>query len=153
MTGAELGEHAALKKAWPGVVEAANLIGSKQVQGRATMTGNLCNASPAADSVPALVAAGAKVAIVGPALAAAFQAGDSLIVVQESGDLLHVPAAVAAVARTAIDRAQAAFFALAEVSDTQINDFFERFAALLSSEAVWAEIAAANVADLERALA
>jgi carbon-monoxide dehydrogenase medium subunit len=66
VTGAELGENAALKKAWPGVVEAANLIGSKQVQGRATMTGNLCNASPAADSVPALVAAGAKVAIAGP---------------------------------------------------------------------------------------
>lgn len=66
VTGAELGEHAKLKKAWPGVVEAANLIGSKQVQGRCTMTGNLCNASPAADSVPALVAAAAKVVIVGP---------------------------------------------------------------------------------------
>jgi aerobic carbon-monoxide dehydrogenase medium subunit len=66
VTGAELGENTALKKAWPGVVEAANLIGSKQVQGRATMTGNLCNASPAADSVPALVAAGAKAVIVGP---------------------------------------------------------------------------------------
>ena len=64
--GAELGEHAKLKKAWPGVVEAANLIGSKQVQGRCTMAGNLCNASPAADSVPALVAAGAKAVIVGP---------------------------------------------------------------------------------------
>ena len=66
VTGAELGEHAKLKKAWPGVVEAANLIGSKQVQGRCTMTGNLCNASPAADSVPALVAVGAKAVIVGP---------------------------------------------------------------------------------------
>jgi carbon-monoxide dehydrogenase medium subunit len=66
VTGAELGEHAALQKAWPGVVEAANLIGSKQVQGRCTMTGNLCNASPAADSVPALVAAAAKAAIIGP---------------------------------------------------------------------------------------
>lgn len=66
VSGAELGEHAALKKAWPGVVEAANLIGSKQVQGRCTMTGNLCNASPAADSVPALVAAAAKAVIVGP---------------------------------------------------------------------------------------
>jgi aerobic carbon-monoxide dehydrogenase medium subunit len=66
VTGAELGEHAKLKKAWPGVVEAANLIGSKQVQGRCTMVGNLCNASPAADAVPALVAAGAKVNIVGP---------------------------------------------------------------------------------------
>jgi carbon-monoxide dehydrogenase medium subunit len=63
---AAMGEHAGLKKAWPGVVEAANLIGSKQVQGRCTIAGNLCNASPAADSVPALVAAGAKAVIAGP---------------------------------------------------------------------------------------
>jgi aerobic carbon-monoxide dehydrogenase medium subunit len=63
---AALTENAALLKAYPGVVEAANLIGSKQVQGRCTMSGNLCNASPAADSVPALVAAGAKVSISGP---------------------------------------------------------------------------------------
>ncbi|MET3582123.1 carbon-monoxide dehydrogenase medium subunit [Mesorhizobium robiniae] len=63
---AVLGESKALKKAWPGVVEAANLIGSKQVQGRCTIVGNLCNASPAADSVPALVAAGAKALVVGP---------------------------------------------------------------------------------------
>lgn len=63
---AALGESEMLKKAWPGVVEAANLIGSKQVQGRCTVVGNLCNASPAADSVPALVAAGAKAAIAGP---------------------------------------------------------------------------------------
>ena len=64
--GAELGEHKALKKAWPGVVEAAELIGSTQVQGRASMGGNLCNGSPAADSVPALFAAEATVAIIGP---------------------------------------------------------------------------------------
>jgi carbon-monoxide dehydrogenase medium subunit len=62
---AALGENAELRKQWPGVVEAANLIGSKQIQGRCTMVGNLCNASPAADSVPALVAAGAKVRIRG----------------------------------------------------------------------------------------
>ena len=66
MPATELGENKALKKLWPGVVEAANLIGSTQIQGRATMTGNLCNASPAADSVPALVAAGATATIVGP---------------------------------------------------------------------------------------
>ena len=66
VTGAELKEHARLKKAWPGVVEAANLIGSTQVQGRATLGGNLCNGSPAADSVPALIAAGAVATLVGP---------------------------------------------------------------------------------------
>jgi carbon-monoxide dehydrogenase medium subunit len=66
VTGAELKEHQKLKAAWPGVVEAANLIGSTQVQGRATMGGNLCNGSPAADSVPALIAAGAKASVVGP---------------------------------------------------------------------------------------
>ena len=59
-------ENAAFVKAWPGVADAANLIGSRQVQGRSTMSGNLCNASPAADSAPALVAAGAKVSIAGP---------------------------------------------------------------------------------------
>lgn len=63
---AELGEHADLAKLWPGVVEAARLIGSTQVQGRATIAGNLCNASPAADSVPAMVAVGAVARIVSP---------------------------------------------------------------------------------------
>ncbi|NKB98212.1 MAG: xanthine dehydrogenase family protein subunit M [Pseudomonadales bacterium] len=66
VSGAQLRDHAALNKAWPGVVEAANLIGSDQVQGRSTMVGNLVNASPAADSVPALIAAKAKVVVVGP---------------------------------------------------------------------------------------
>ena len=66
VSAAEMGENTALKKAWPGVVEAANLIGSDQIQNRCTIAGNLCNASPAADAVPALIAAGAKVNIVGP---------------------------------------------------------------------------------------
>ena len=65
VAGAELGEHKALRKAWPGVVEAANLIGSHQIQGRASLGGNLCNASPAADSVPAMVAAGAVAVVAG----------------------------------------------------------------------------------------
>jgi carbon-monoxide dehydrogenase medium subunit len=66
VAGSELGENADLKAAWPGVVEAAELIGSTQIQGRASMGGNLCNGSPAADSVPALVAADATVDIIGP---------------------------------------------------------------------------------------
>jgi carbon-monoxide dehydrogenase medium subunit len=66
VSGAEMGEHPELSKTWPGVVEATELIGSTQVQGRATMVGNLCNASPGADSVPAMIAAGALAAIAGP---------------------------------------------------------------------------------------
>ena len=64
--GAELSEHPRFGKIWPGVLEAVNLIGSTQVQGRASAGGNLCNGSPAGDSVPAMVAAGAIVTLQGP---------------------------------------------------------------------------------------
>ena len=66
VTCMELVEHEAFAKMWPGITDAVKLIGSIQVKGRATVGGNLCNASPAADSVPALIAAGATASIVGP---------------------------------------------------------------------------------------
>ena len=59
-------EHAGFAHAWPGVTDAVKLIGSIQIKGRATVGGNVCNASPAADSVPAMIAAGASASILGP---------------------------------------------------------------------------------------
>lgn len=64
--GIVLGAHEGLVRDWPGVIEGMNLVGSTQVQGRATLAGNLCNGSPAADSVPGMIAAGAVVTVTGP---------------------------------------------------------------------------------------
>ncbi len=66
VAGAVLAEHPRFGKVWPGVLEAINLIGSTQVQGRASAGGNLCNGSPAGDSVPAFVAASAIATLQGP---------------------------------------------------------------------------------------
>ncbi len=60
-------ENESFTKAWPGVTDAVKLIGSIQIKGRASVGGNVCNASPAADSVPALIAAGAVASVLGPA--------------------------------------------------------------------------------------
>ncbi|MEM7214313.1 MAG: xanthine dehydrogenase family protein subunit M [Pseudomonadota bacterium] len=76
VSGAEMSEHPELKREWPGVVEAMDLIGSTQIQGRATLVGNLCNGSPAADSVPAMIAAGATVTVAG-------EAGDRILAVED----------------------------------------------------------------------
>ncbi len=61
----DLGLRDDLKELFPGVIEAAELIGSMQIQGRATVGGNVCNASPAADTTPALIACDARAAVVG----------------------------------------------------------------------------------------
>ena len=86
-------------------------------------------------------------------LAARFKAGDQLVVVQETGDLLHVPKEVHALARAAVSQATHAFAAMGAVTDAAIGEFFERFAALLESEVAWALIDAANRKDMVRAIA
>jgi CO/xanthine dehydrogenase FAD-binding subunit len=59
-------DHPALCATWPGVIDGVKLIGSIQVKGRATVAGNLCNGSPAADSVPPLITAAAIAHVIGP---------------------------------------------------------------------------------------
>lgn len=98
-----------------------------------------------------IVFGGDRVAEVSPELAAAFQPGDRLVVVQETGDLLHVPAAIQALASDAVSQAHAAFAELANASDQQIVNFFDAFATLLADDRRWARIAEANATDVAQA--
>lgn len=100
-----------------------------------------------------IVYGGDRITRVTPELAAAFRPGDRLIVVQSSGDLLHVPEADWEVAVAAVDRAHRAFAALGEVSDEAITAFYEEFARRLEDDTSFAAIAEANAADVEQAKA
>jgi glutamate-5-semialdehyde dehydrogenase len=97
--------------------------------------------------------AGDRCAVVSAELAAAFAPGDALLVVQESGDLLHVTAAARALVAGAVGRAVSAFAALGAVTDQAVSAFFEGFAARLEDDGVWAGVAAANARDVAAARA
>ncbi|HYN32760.1 MAG TPA: aldehyde dehydrogenase family protein [Ilumatobacteraceae bacterium] len=94
---------------------------------------------------------GDRVVRVDADLAERFAPGDRLVVVQATGALVHIPAGIHALVDHEITLAVAGFAALAETSDEAISDFFDRFAAALADDAVFAPIAAANAADVERA--
>jgi len=94
---------------------------------------------------------GDKVARVPTELADAFTDGDRLVVVGDTGDLLHVPAQDAAVAERAVGAALEAFQRMGTVTDEQVSAFYEAFATRLEDDATFAPIAAANDADVERA--
>lgn len=99
----------------------------------------------------AIVFGGDRVAEVTSELAAAFKAGDQLIVVQDTGDLLHIPAGEYRMVDAAVSAAIDGFVELARCSDDQISDFFARFGALLANDEVFSAIIEANVDDIESA--
>uniref|UniRef100_A0A7S1R777 Aldehyde dehydrogenase domain-containing protein n=1 Tax=Alexandrium catenella TaxID=2925 RepID=A0A7S1R777_ALECA len=86
-------------------------------------------------------------------IAERFQAGDAVLVVEGTGELLHLPAAERRATGEAVARAQDAFSKMGSVTDTQISAFFERFASLLEDESAWSKILEANVKDVEAARA
>ncbi len=95
-----------------------------------------------------VVFGGDRITTVDTTLAAAFRAGDRLVVVQETGDLLHIPQTEHALVTTAVDAAVQAFAALATVTDDQITAFYDEFARRLHDDVSFAPIAAANAADV-----
>lgn len=84
MCCAELTARSDIKAVYPGFIEAAWLIGSTQVQGRASVGGNLCTASPAGDTIPAMLALGARCRILGPKGARSLAAEDFVEGVQKN---------------------------------------------------------------------
>jgi len=84
-------------------------------------------------------------------LAERYRAGDRLLVVQESGDLLLIPREQQEIASAAVGRAHAAFAEMGRVDDAQITRFYEEFALRLEDEAIWSRIAAANGCDVASA--
>src|SRR3954469_22723811 len=100
-----------------------------------------------------LVYGGNRVAVVSAELADEFKDGDHLVIVQETGDLLHIPGDQHALASTAVTDAAAAFTALAECSDDQITHFFECLAEKIEDDAVFSAVRTANVVDVDSASA
>lgn len=88
---------------------------------------------------------------VSPELAEAFAPGDHLVVVQDTGDLLHVPRAVVELTARAVEEARRGFVDLQATSSEAISGFFESFARNLEDEEIFGHIASANAADVESA--
>lgn len=94
---------------------------------------------------------GDRVSVVPPELAASFVDGDRLVVVQESGDLLLVPASVAAIVESAITDASSAFRRLGSIGIDRIDAFYDEFAARLSDDASFVPVKKANDVDVDEA--
>lgn len=98
-----------------------------------------------------IVYGGNRVTIVDAGLADAFTDGDRLVVVQDSGDLLHIPAGDWDRAVEAVDAAVDAFTRFGSVTAEQLTHFYQAFASYLEDESSFEPIAEANVVDVDDA--
>ncbi len=137
-------------------------IAGEAIIGR--LSGSMAKASPNSGSSPSssldelvagmpLVFAGNRVTYVTDELAAAFAPGDQVIVVQDSGAILHLPQTDVAIAADAVGAAVQAFGQMGTVADDQVSAFYEEFARRLADDITFAPIAEANGADVEAARA
>ena len=95
--------------------------------------------------------AGNRWTTVSSSLADSFVQGDRLVVVQETGQLLHIPHAIFELADHAVTQAQFAFAAMSSVTPAEISDFYDSFANNLEDPRIFERITAANEEDVERA--
>ncbi|MGB3735258.1 MAG: aldehyde dehydrogenase family protein [Ilumatobacter sp.] len=107
----------------------------------------------ALDAGQPIVFGGNRVTTVSPELAASFTSGDRLVVVQDTGDLLHIPAAEHALVEAAVSNAADGFAGLARCTDAQITSFFSQFGLLLADDSAFDRIADANETDVAAAKA
>jgi glutamate-5-semialdehyde dehydrogenase len=119
------------------------------------LTEDECGSEPLRSIAPGtpILFGGDRLTRVPAEVAARFREGDRLLVLQRTGELLHIPREPYAIAADAVGRAYDAFGRMGAVTDAQISRFFEEFATRLADDAVWAAIAEANAADVERARA
>ena len=99
----------------------------------------------------AILFGGDRITHVSSELAASFEAGDRLVVVQVTGALLHIPSGEAALVDRAVSAAIDGFAELSSCSDDAISNFYEAFAGLLADDATFAPIEIANRDDIQRA--
>ncbi len=100
-----------------------------------------------------LLFGGNRVTYVSEALARAFEPGDRLIVVQTTGDILHIPAAQQQIADTAVGRAREAFADLRTLPEERAERFYDEFGSRLADDGIWSKVVAANDDDVVRARA
>ncbi|MEY3342060.1 MAG: hypothetical protein RLZZ269_1971 [Actinomycetota bacterium] len=94
---------------------------------------------------------GDRVTVVSDELASSFVPGDRLVVVQETGDLIRVPASVSELVQSAVSRARRAFSELSRVDDANIDRFYDEMATRMEDDRIMSSVLRANGEDVDDA--